>query len=104
MVIFGGFVYIMSNYTNTVLYVGVTSDLIIRVEEHKKKRYPDSFTAKFNCNKLVYFETYTRIEEAIAREKQLKNWKRIWKDDLINKANPYWNDLTYTLLIEDSAL
>ena len=93
----------MSNYTNTVIYVGVTSDLIVRVEDHKTKRYPDSFTSKFNCNKLVYYETYTRIEEAITREKQLKNWKRIWKDDLINKSNPYWTDLAYTLLLEDSA-
>ncbi|MBP7477045.1 MAG: GIY-YIG nuclease family protein [Chitinophagales bacterium] len=91
---YGGYVYIMANYTNTVIYVGVTSDLINRAEEHKSKKYPHSFTAKYNCNKLVYFEFFTRIEEAISREKQLKNWERSWKEALINKVNPFWKDLS----------
>ena len=97
MTIYGGFVYIMSNFTNTAVYIGVTSDLINRVSEHKSKKYPNSFTSKYNCYKLVYYEFYPRIEEAISREKQLKNWERTWKDTLINKTNPDWEDLSNTL-------
>lgn len=66
---FGGSVYILTNSTHSVLYIGVTSDLYARVSEHKEKKYPDCFTAKYNCNKLVYYETFSRIEEAIAKEK-----------------------------------
>ena len=87
----------MSNFTNTAVYIGVTSDLINRVSEHKSKKYPNSFTSKYNCYKLVYYEFYPRIEEAISREKQLKNWERTWKDTLINKTNPDWEDLSNTL-------
>ena len=67
-----GYVYIMTNKNNTVLYTGVTSDLIVRVKDHKEKRYPGSFTAQYNIGKLVYFERFTSIAEAIKREKQIK--------------------------------
>jgi putative endonuclease len=90
---YGGSVYIMANNWHTVLYIGVTSNLISRVTEHKEKFYPDSFTAKYNCNKLVYYENFGRIEEAISREKVLKKWKRAWKEKLIAEINPEWKDL-----------
>ena len=87
----------MTNYNNKVLYIGVTSNLYARVSEHKEKKYSDSFTAKYNCNKLVYYESFSRIEEAIIKEKQLKKWKREWKERLINEMNPQWIDLFKTL-------
>ena len=90
---FGGTVYILTNVHNAVLYIGVTSDLFTRIPQHKSKFYENSFTAKYNCNKLVYYETYAMIEDAIAREKQLKKWKREWKDKLIDGMNPEWKDL-----------
>lgn len=93
----GGSVYILTNYDNEVLYIGVTSDLFSRIAEHKEKYYPSSFTAKYNCYKLVYYEHFMLIEEAIAKEKQLKNWKRQWKINLINNFNPNWEDLFYKL-------
>ena len=83
----------LTNTSHTVLYIGVTSDLYGRIIEHKEKYYPASFTAKYLCKKLVYFEQFSSIEEAIAYEKRLKNWKRSWKVNLINKLNPKWNDL-----------
>ncbi len=89
----GGCVYIISNHSHSVLYIGVTSNLLTRISEHKQKKYPDSFTAKYNCNKLLYYEGFVRIEEAIAREKQLKKWKREWKEKLIASMNPAWVDL-----------
>ena len=64
-----GFVYIITNYTNTTLYVGVTSDLELRIKQHKNKYYPNSFSARYNLDKLVYFESFQMIEDAIAREK-----------------------------------
>jgi putative endonuclease len=90
----GGWVYFMANQHNNVLYVGVTSELNLRVQQHKAKANPKSFTAKYNCDKLVYFESYASIEEAISREKNIKNWKREWKDQLVNKSNPKWIDLS----------
>ncbi len=95
----GGCVYILTNYTHTVLYIGVTSELYFRIVEHKEKEHPNSFTAKYKCNKLVYYEQFDSIEEAIAKEKQLKNWKRAWKINLINENNPCWNDLFNTLQV-----
>ena len=91
----GGCIYFMTNEYNTVLYLGVTSDLKIRIYQHKNNAFPNSFTSKYLCNKLVYFETFVNIEEAITREKNLKNWKRDWKNDLINKMNPEWKDLSF---------
>ncbi len=89
----GGCVYILANVFNTVVYIGVTSDLFSRVIEHKNKVYPNSFTAKYNCSKLVYFEMFPAIEEAIAVEKKLKAWPRSWKNQLIENKNPLWEDL-----------
>ena len=86
-------VYIMTNYLNTTLYIGVTNDLLRRVFEHKTK-FNDGFTAKYNLNKLVYFEITNSIEDALNREKQLKNWKRDWKIELIKKTNPEFKDLS----------
>jgi putative endonuclease len=90
---YGGTVYMLTNAHNTVLYIGVTSDLFKRIPEHINKTYPSSFSSKYNCNKLVYYETFGRVEEAIAREKQLKKWNRAWKEELIAKMNPEWKDL-----------
>jgi putative endonuclease len=89
-----GYVYIMANNNNTVLYTGVTSDLKVRVKEHREKRYPGSFTARYNIVKLVYFERFTCIAEAIKREKQIKGGSRKKKVELINRGNPEWEDLT----------
>ena len=89
----GGCVYIITNQYNKVLYTGVTSELRARVWEHKTKFHPKSFTAKFNCNKIVWYDTFPRIEEAIEREKQIKGGSRLDKDALINSINPTWKDL-----------
>jgi putative endonuclease len=89
----GGYVYILTNKNNTVLYIGVTSQLYYRILEHKESKYKNSFSAKFNCHKLVYYECLPSISEAIKREKQLKNWHREWKINLINEFNPNWEDL-----------
>jgi putative endonuclease len=86
-------VYFMTNQYNNVLYVGVTNDLRRRLIEHKSHKI-QGFTKKYNCDKLVYFEEYNNIEQAIAREKQLKNWKKEWKEDLIYKQNSEWKDLS----------
>jgi putative endonuclease len=83
----------MTNEHHTVLYTGVTSDLEQRVFQHKTKEYP-GFTAKFNCSKLVYLEEFDDIEVAIKREKQLKRYRREWKETLIKKINPEWKDLS----------
>jgi len=88
----------MTNKMHTVLYVGVTFELVSRVYEHKNKVYPQSFTAKYNCNKLVYYLFYSRIEEAIAAEKILKGSSRKHKQELINSMNQDWKDLYDALL------
>lgn len=85
------FVYILASQKNGTLYIGLTNDLDRRVAEHKSKLFP-GFTKKYNVVRLVYFETFTEIEEAIDREKQLKKWKRQWKIELIEKQNPSWQD------------
>ena len=87
------YVYILSNQNNNVLSTGVTSNLIRRVYEHKCHLDKDSFTAKYNVTKLVYFEETTDVEVAIAREKQIKSWKRARKVDLIMESNPRMFDL-----------
>ena len=83
----------MTNERHTTLYVGVTSELYNRVVEHKEKKYPKSFTARYNLDKLVYFEIFHSIEEAIAREKQIKGGSRKAKEKLIQSMNPDWKDL-----------
>ena len=90
-------VYILANETNTVLYVGVTSDLIKRVWEHKQKLVK-GFTEKYSVDKLVYYEQYDTAEEAIKREKQLKGGSRLKKVSLINKMNPRMIDLYESIL------
>jgi putative endonuclease len=86
------YVYIMTNKMHTVLYTGVTSDIIRRNFEHKNKLVK-GFTEKYNVNKLIYFEHIGTALEAIAREKQIKGWLRQKKIDLINSVNPEWKDL-----------
>ena len=89
----GGYVYIMTNKNNTTLYTGVTSGLATRVWEHKNNKYPGSFSSRYRTHKLVYYEFFTFIEEAIAREKQIKGGSRKKKIDLIHSKNRDWNDL-----------
>ena len=93
-----GFVYIITNDNNTVLYTGVTSSLKERVTQHKTRKHPDSFSARYNLNKLVYYEELDTIEDAIKREKQIKGGSRKDKEELINKVNPGWVDLSGTLV------
>lgn len=93
-------VYILANKKNTVLYIGVTGNLPKRIYEHKNKLV-DGFTKKYCVDKLVHFEQTENVQSALQREKQLKNWKREWKNELINKSNPAWIELGDTLL-EDS--
>lgn len=85
--------YILTNKNNTTLYVGVNSDLISRINQYKTKKDLKSFTARYNLTKLVYFENFHSIEEAIDREKRLKSGNRKRKENLINSVNPDWNDL-----------
>lgn len=89
----GGYIYILTNKNNTVLYTGVTSNLSKRITEHKNKLYNNSFTKKYNLNKLVYFETFSLICDVIEREKQIKAGSRQKKIDLIISLNSAWNDL-----------
>ena len=89
----GGYIYIMSNRTRTALYTGVTASLYWRVMQHKASE-GSKFTSQYKCVDLVYFEGFTSITEAIHREKQLKKWKRVYKDELILKLNPELKDLT----------
>ena len=86
------YVYIMSSYRGT-LYTGVTNDLERRVYEHRNKLVA-GFTARYNISKLAYFESTENIESAIAREKQIKGWRRSRKASLIESINPYWRDLS----------
>ena len=87
------YVYILSNESKTSLYIGVTSNLIKRIEQHKGKEI-DGFTKKYNINRLVYYESTNNIKAAIEREKCIKAWKREWKENLINTNNPAWEDLS----------
>ena len=87
------YVYILTNKNNTVLYTGVTKDLIRRVYEHKNNADPNSFTAKYKVHKLVYFEKTSDVKAAIDREKQIKSWKREKKVALILQSNPRYLDL-----------
>ncbi|GGH43870.1 excinuclease ABC subunit C [Mangrovimonas yunxiaonensis] len=86
------YVYILSNKKNGTLYIGMTNDLERRMFEHKNKLRA-GFTKKYELDKLVYFEQFQYVNDAIKREKQLKNWNRQWKIDLIEKDNGKWNDL-----------
>ena len=92
------YVYILTNKNNTVLYTGVTNDLVRRIYEHKNHLDKNSFTAKYKVEKLVYFEETTDVRSAIEREKQIKSWSRSRKTDLIFNINPLWVDLYNRLL------
>ncbi len=91
------YVYIITNKLNSVLYIGITSNLVKRIWEHKNK-VVDGFSNKYNLNKLVYYEICNDIEQAIKREKQLKNWHRAWKDNLIKEKNPEFLDLFSSII------
>ncbi len=86
------YVYIMTNSKDSIMYVGVTADLKQRMEFHLSDTNK-GFTGKYKVHKLVYYEVYTDIRDAISREKQLKNWERVWKNALIMKKNPTWDNL-----------
>lgn len=86
-------VYIMTNAHRTVLYIGVTSDLGERIMQHKTGVHKSSFTRRYNINQLVYYEITNDIRSAIAREKQLKGWRRRKKEALVETMNPEWEDL-----------
>ena len=91
------FVYIIASERHGTLYVGVTNNLIRRVYEHREKITP-GFTSKYNVNRLVWFDQTDSIEAAIQHEKRLKHWQRAWKIEMIEKANPQWEDLYLSLL------
>ena len=88
-----GYIYIITNNNHTVLYTGVTSNLTKRIKEHQDKRYQGSFSARYNVNKIVYYEAFQMIGDAISREKQIKAGSRAKKIALINSINAEWNDL-----------
>jgi putative endonuclease len=93
----GGYVYIMTNHNNTVLYTGVTSDLVRRIFQHREKLVK-GFTSRYNISKLVWYEKHSEITNAIAREKQIKAGSRARKVELVNAMNPEWNDLYSSLV------
>ena len=92
------YVYILSNRLKTVIYTGVTRDLVRRVYEHKHHIDPDSFTAKYDVTKLVYYESTSDVKAAIEREKQIKGWNRKRKNKLVERKNPSWAELYDTTL------
>ena len=94
-----GYVYFMTTSSNKVLYVGVTNSLKRRVAEHAEGTGSE-FTSKYNCNKLVYYESFPDIEQAILREKQIKHFKREWKNQLVEVVNPEWLDLKQDIVID----
>ena len=94
-----GYVYFMTTSSNKVLYVGVTNSLKRRVTEHAEGTGSE-FTSKYNCNKLVYFESFPDIEQAIVREKQIKHFKREWKNQLVEAINSEWLDLNHDIVLD----
>jgi putative endonuclease len=86
------YLYIITNWNNNVMYIGVTNDLVRRLYEHKNKFY-DGFSKKYNLNKLVYFELFFNMSDAIRREKEIKKWRREKKNKLVESINPDWRDL-----------
>ena len=105
--LFGGiviyYVYILTNWNNKVMYVGVTNNLERRVYEHKNKLI-HGFTCRYNVTKLVYFDSTTDVRSAILREKQIKGWVRKRKNELVDSANPKWEDLSKNWGEKDSSL
>ncbi|WP_311274573.1 GIY-YIG nuclease family protein [Methylobacterium sp. WCS2018Hpa-22] len=91
-------VYMLASGRHGTLYIGVTNNLVRGVHEHKTKRQP-GFTARYNVDRLVWYESYDQVVEAIQREKSLKTWRRDWKIRLIEEVNPDWSDLTASLAL-----
>ncbi len=92
------YVYVLSNSTNVAVYTGVTSDLIRRVYEHRTDADPGSFSSRYRIHKLVYFEEFSDPVSAISREKQIKSWRRMRKNELVSRSNPTWANLYPALL------
>ncbi|EIZ80834.1 excinuclease ABC subunit C [Novosphingobium sp. Rr 2-17] len=92
-----GAVYIMASKRNGTLYIGVTSDLKARVWQHKEGTF-DGFTKQYGCKTLVWYAVFDRVEDAIRREKQMKEWRRAWKLRVIEEINPDWDDLFKSIL------
>ncbi|MGD8763826.1 MAG: GIY-YIG nuclease family protein [Desulfobacteraceae bacterium] len=90
-------VYILASKRNGTLYIGVTSELVKRIWEHKNNMV-EGFTKRYNVHRLVWYELHENMESAITREKRLKNWKRKWKLELIESSNPDWQDLYPTIV------
>lgn len=89
-------IYILTNVFRTVLYIGITNNLWNRIEQHRSRQI-EVFTKKYNIKYLLYYEEFTDVHGALAREKQLKGWRRSKKERLISEYNPDWSDLTQTL-------
>ena len=98
-----GYIYFMTNRSNNVLYIGVTNSLTRRIVEHAEG-HGSVFTSKYNCSKLIYFEIFPTIEQALAREKQLKHFKREWKNQLVETINPEWKDLSESVITDPDKL
>lgn len=97
------YVYILSNPKKTTLYIGCTNNLARRLTEHRGNRgKKKTFAGRYHCNKLVYYEVYRYINNAAAREKQLKGWRRDKKEKLISSMNPRWNDLSGHVIVGDN--
>jgi putative endonuclease len=90
-------VYILASKRNGTLYIGVTSDLVKRIWHHKNNMV-EGFTKRYSVHRLVWYEIHENMESAIEREKRLKEWKRMWKLELIESSNPYWQDLYHTIV------
>ena len=86
------YVYILTNFKKTVLYIGFTGHLVERIEQHKAFAV-EGFTKKYKVDRLIYFEEFSEVEEAKIREKAMKRWKRAWKEELIEKSNPNWEEV-----------
>ena len=91
------YVYVLANKPRGTTYVGVTSNLVERVWQHKQEQV-DGFTNRYGLKSLVWYEQHEDVQEAILREKQIKNWNRLWKIELIESGNPEWNDLYETII------
>ncbi|MCA9380139.1 GIY-YIG nuclease family protein [Candidatus Dojkabacteria bacterium] len=88
------YVYIMTNKPKGTLYIGITNNLIRRVYEHKNDLIENSFTSRYSLHRLVYYEVYSYVWDAIRREKNIKKWKRNWKIRMIEEVNPNWEEIT----------
>lgn len=93
------YIYIITNKNNTVLYIGETENIKRRVSQHKRKSHPNTFSARYNLNKLVYFEEFESKNLAKKRERQMKKWNKDWKIKLIESANPEWTDLYHNIQV-----